>query len=248
MRMENNVVLIGNGPLFWEVRDFLSDHHIRVLGIDNYSGENLRAVIDIEIDDQKKKSALHSIEDKITDQLPIFTSPLHRTVTEIASWLQHPERVIGFSPLILYKMNILEISLPLQAEDQRDLQQHLLFWKELGKEIEIVGDEPGLVFPRILALIINEAAFALSEGVASKEDIDLAMKKGTNYPFGPLEWADEVGIDQILAILTGLYREIGEDRYRPAPLLRKMGYAGHYGQAAGKGFYSYKRTSSMIEW
>jgi 3-hydroxybutyryl-CoA dehydrogenase len=94
----------------------------------------------------------------------------------------------------------------------------------------------------VLALLVNEAAFALSEGVARARDIDLAMKKGTNYPFGPLEWADEIGIDQIIAILLGLQRELGEDRYRPAPLLRKMSYAGFLGQASARGFYLYERS------
>lgn len=100
-------------------------------------------------------------------------------------------------------------------------------------------DEVGLVYARILSLIINEAAFGLMEGIASPQDIDTAMRQGTNYPMGPLEWADTVGVDDIVAVLNGLHREIGEDRYRPAPLLRKLLYAKRLGLQSGRGFYTY---------
>jgi 3-hydroxybutyryl-CoA dehydrogenase len=106
----------------------------------------------------------------------------------------------------------------------------------------VVPDGPGLVFPRILCMIINEAAFALMEGVASAEDIDTAMKLGTNYPLGPLEWADRIGLDQVLGVLEGLQAEYGEDRYRPAPLLRQLVRAGHLGLSTGRGFYPYEKS------
>lgn len=240
--MRNSVVLIGRGPLFWEVKDFLTDHHIHVVSPDELSSLEIRAVLDVETGmDEVKKHELMQIESKIPSAVPVFTSALHRTATEIASWMKHPERVAGFSPLLLGEMNTVEISRPLQANEEHVWNQCLLFWKELGKEVEVVGDEPGLVFPRILSLLVNEAAFALSEGIASVEDIDLAMKMGTNFPSGPLEWADEIGIDQIVSILSGLHRELGDDCYRPAPLLRKMVYAGYLGQASGRGFYRYDR-------
>jgi 3-hydroxybutyryl-CoA dehydrogenase len=136
-------------------------------------------------------------------------------------------------------MEILEVSSPLQVRDQQKWAKFTTIWSEIGKQVEIVGDEPGLVFPRTLALLVNEATFALSERIANARDIDLAMKLGTNFPEGPLSWADQVGIDYIYAILTGLYREYGEDRYRPAPLLRKMIYAGYLGKEVGRGFYDY---------
>lgn len=245
--MWNNVVLLGEGPLFWEVRDYLGDYHVQVHALDQDLPSDIHAVVDIEMVDEKKKESLCIVENRVSTSVPIFTSSLYRTATEIASWLKYPDRVLGFSPILFYKMRRLEVSLPLQY-NKKELHQHLLFWKEMDKEIEIVGDEPGLVFPRIVSLLVNEAVFALSEGIAQKEDIDLAMKKGTNYPYGPFEWADDIGIDVILTILSGLYRELGEEKYRAAPLLRKMSYAGYFGQASGKGFYSYQRTSSLVEW
>ena len=113
------------------------------------------------------------------------------------------------------------------------------FIKALGKEAAEVKDAPGLVFPRILSLIINEAARGLDEGIATPEEIDIALRLGTNYPQGPLRWADEIGLDEVLAVIEGLHDETGDDRYRPAPLLRKMVLAGHLGQVNGRGFYTY---------
>jgi 3-hydroxybutyryl-CoA dehydrogenase len=114
------------------------------------------------------------------------------------------------------------------------------FFRALGKETITVKDAPGLTFPRILSLIINEAARALDEEVATAEEIDIAMRLGVNYPSGPLRWADQIGLDEVLAVLEGLHRETGDDRYRPAPLLEKMVLAGWLGEQSGRGFYSYK--------
>jgi 3-hydroxybutyryl-CoA dehydrogenase len=112
-------------------------------------------------------------------------------------------------------------------------------FRALGKETVWVRDTPGLVFPRILSLIINEAARSLDEGVARAEEIDVAMRLGTNYPQGPLRWADQVGLDEVLAVLEGLQHETGDDRYRPAPLLKKMVLAGWLGESSRRGFYVY---------
>lgn len=93
-------------------------------------------------------------------------------------------------------------------------------------------------------MIVNEAAYALSEQTAEAEAIDVAMKKGTNYPMGPLEWANEIGLDDIFAVLSGLYRELGEERYRPAPLIRKLVYAGWIGGETDKCFYHYQNSKN----
>jgi 3-hydroxybutyryl-CoA dehydrogenase len=113
------------------------------------------------------------------------------------------------------------------------------FFQTLGKHTEWVGDAPGLVLGRIVCQVINEAAFALGEGVGRAEDIDAGMVHGLNYPRGILAWADEIGLDHVLAVLEALAVETGDDRYRIAPELRRLGWAGQLGQATAKGFFSY---------
>jgi len=101
-----------------------------------------------------------------------------------------------------------------------------MFWRSVGLAVEWVDDGAGMIVPRVIACLANEAAFAVMEGAASIEDIDMAMRAGTRYPRGPLEWCDAVGAPEIVAILDGLAREHGEDRYRVAPLLRRLAESG----------------------
>jgi 3-hydroxybutyryl-CoA dehydrogenase len=115
------------------------------------------------------------------------------------------------------------------------------FFATLGKLTIWVGDAPGLVLGRMLCQVINECAFALGEGVGSAQDIDVGMVYGLNYPRGPLEWADEVGLDHVLAVLDALYDERREERYRTAPALRRLAWSGRLGRQTGEGFFAYER-------
>jgi 3-hydroxybutyryl-CoA dehydrogenase len=169
----------------------------------------------------------------------ILSSCLGFSTTHIASWTSTPERIVGFATFYPLKdKKVVELSKGLRTEE-RALRDAEGFFRALGKEPACVRDAPGLVFPRILSLIVNEAARALEEGVAEAKEIDTAMKLGLNYPEGPLRWADRIGLDEILTVLEGLQAETGEDRYRPAPLIKKMVLAGWLGEAAGRGFYTY---------
>ncbi len=171
----------------------------------------------------------------------ILSAALGHTAAEAATDIHARHRVVGFGALPpVQKGQPVELAATPWTE-QAALDQAADLFRTVGLEPVVVPDAPGLVFPRILCMIINEAAFALMEGVASAEDIDTAMKLGTNYPLGPLEWADRIGLDQILAVLEGLQAEYGDDRYRAAPLLRQLVRAGHRGRATGKGFYSYAK-------
>ena len=111
--------------------------------------------------------------------------------------------------------------------------------RELGKTPVEVSDYPGFVANRVLMPMINEAAFCLMEGVATAESIDTVMKLGMNHPMGPLALADLIGLDTCLAILTVLQQGLGDDKYRPCPLLKRMVAAGQLGRKAGQGFYRY---------
>jgi 3-hydroxybutyryl-CoA dehydrogenase len=113
------------------------------------------------------------------------------------------------------------------------------FFATLGKHTMWVGDAPGLVLGRIVCQVANEAAFALGEGLASAQDIDVGMRYGLSYPRGILAWADEIGVDHLLSVLDGLVHERGEERYRAAPLLRRLGWSGRLGRQTGAGFFDY---------
>jgi 3-hydroxybutyryl-CoA dehydrogenase len=196
----------------------------------------------LDLNDKKRK--LQEIEAMVSSNTLILSSILQVTATEVASWLKHPERLIGFGTFSnFYESSLIEIAYPLQA-DSSYLQTAQETFQLLQLETEIVEDEVGLVFPRILSLIINEAAFALTEGTATVQDIDLAMKKGTNYPLGPFEWAEKIGLEDVYAVLLGLYNQYGEERYRPAPLIKKLVSAGWVGGDKEKGFYHYQNRKT----
>ena len=187
----------------------------------------------------KKRAVLQRLDASLSASGIIVSSCLRFSTTLMASWVKKPERVVGFATF--YPLNdrkLIELAPGLRTLDKSVEQTEQLF-KNLGKETVRVKDTAGLTFPRILSLIINEAARSLEEGVAAAEEIDIAMRLGVNYPQGPLRWADQIGLDEVLAVLEGLRRETGDDRYRPAPLLKKLVTAGYLGEISGRGFYSH---------
>jgi 3-hydroxybutyryl-CoA dehydrogenase len=178
--------------------------------------------------------------DKLLDEDVIFaTNTSSISISELAAATRRPDRFIGmhfFNPVPL--MKLVEIVVGLRTAEPV-VEAVTSLSKELGKTPLRVKDHPGFVSNRVLMPLINEAVSCLSDGVANAATIDEVMKLGCNHPMGPLALADLIGLDVCLNIMEVLHHDLGEDRYRPAPLLRTMVRAGLLGKKSGKGFHDH---------
>ncbi|MGE1163860.1 3-hydroxybutyryl-CoA dehydrogenase [Peribacillus simplex] len=200
-------------------------------------------VIEAAVENMEIKTKIFAELDEITPQQVILASNTSSLpITEIAAATNRPEKVIGMhfmNPVPV--MKLVEIIRGLATSDE--------VYKEVEKMAETlnkvpveVNDFPGFVANRILMPMINEAIYTLYEGVATKEAIDDVMKLGMNHPMGPLTLADFIGLDTCLYIMETLHQGLGDDKYRPCPLLRKYVKAGWLGKKAGRGFYEYNQS------
>ncbi len=198
-------------------------------------------IIEAVLEDISLKKEIFSKLDQICKPETIFASNTSSlSITEIAASTKRPEKFIGmhfFNPAPVMKL-VEVINGQLTAPEVLNYVTDLAL--KIGKTPVNVNEAPGFVVNRILIPLVNEAVGILSEGVASKEEIDEAMKMGANHPMGPLALGDLIGLDVCLAIMEVLHSEFGDDKYRAHPLLRKMVRSGQLGRKSGAGFYIYK--------
>ena len=186
-----------------------------------------------------KRKTFVDLDEKASPKAILTSNTSSISLTQLASATSRPDKVIGMhfmNPVPL--MKLVEIIRGLDTSDETT-EAVIKAAEKMGKVAVEANDFPGFISNRILCPMLNEAVFALQEGVGSREAIDEVMKLGMSHPLGPLALADLIGLDVVLSVMEVLQADLGEDKYRPAYLLRKMVAAGHLGRKTGRGFFEY---------
>jgi 3-hydroxybutyryl-CoA dehydrogenase len=187
-----------------------------------------------------KQRILKEADERLGTGVIIASNTSSISITKLAAATSRPAKFIGmhfFNPVPV--MALVELTRGLETDDAT-VETAKALVKTLGKTAIVAKNSPGFIVNRILCPMINEAAFALQEGLASAADIDEAMKLGCSHPIGPLALADLIGLDVVLAVMEVFYRDFDDPKYRPALLLKEMVAAGHLGRKTGRGFFTYR--------
>ena len=230
--------LVEKGKITAEARDAL------LANIEPVDGVTAFAAVDFAIEAateniELKKKLMAGLDAACKPGAIVASNTSSISITLLGAQTKRPERVIGMhfmNPVPV--MELVEIIRGLPTSDET-YAQTIALAERLGKLTVTSKDSPGFIVNRVLIPLINEACFALQEGLGTAGDIDLGVKKGLNHPMGPLELADLIGLDTCLAIADVLHRELGDDKYRAANVLRMHVAAGWLGRKTGRGFYEY---------
>jgi 3-hydroxybutyryl-CoA dehydrogenase len=218
------------------------DNYKKLLGtsIDNNNLKECDVIIEAIIENiNLKQKVMKELDSICTPETILATNTSALSITEIAAVTTRPDKIIGmhfFNPVPA--MKLVEI-IPGAETSEETIDTIVDLSKKLGKETVTIKESPGFIVNRILIPYINEAAILYTEGIASAEEIDKAMKLGANMPMGPLALADLIGIDVCLMIITYFLNEFGDSKYRPALSLKQKVRAGHLGRKTGQGFFKY---------
>ena len=231
--------LVEKGKIAAPERDAVLGRIRPARGIEDCAGADL-AIEAIVENEGVKKEIFRRLDALLRPEAILASNTSSISITALAAATKRPDRFVGMHfmnpPPV---MQLVEIIRGLQTSDATYAAVVALA-KRFRKTTVTSKDSPGFIVNRILIPLLNEACFALQEGLASPEDIDTGVKLGLNHPMGPLTLADFIGLDTCLYIAEVLHRELGEDKYRPAPLLRQYVAAGWFGRKSGRGFYRYE--------
>lgn len=230
--------LVEKGKITAEARD------ATLANIEPASGVGAFSAVDFAIEAateniELKKTLMKGLDEACRPGVIVATNTSSISITLLAAATRRPQHVVGMhfmNPVPVMKLVEIIRGLP---TDDATYETTVALAQELGKTVITSKDCPGFIVNRILIPLINEACFALQEGLGTAEDIDTGAKLGLNHPMGPLQLADLIGLDTCLAIAEVLHRELGDDKYRPANNLRMHVAAGWLGRKTGRGFYDY---------
>lgn len=238
-RLEKKLLFLLDKKIIDKVeKDAISNRIKTTLSYDDCKACDI-AIEVINEDMELKKEVLKSLDKVCKPEAILATNTSSLSITEMAAATNRPARVIGmhfFNPV--HAMKLVEV-IKGQLTDEKVHDTIYSFAEKIGKIPTTVNEAPGFVVNRILIPLVNEGIGVFAEGVASRDEIDSAMKLGAAHPMGPLELADLIGLDVCLAIMEVLHIEFGDDKYRPHPLLRKMVRANLLGRKTKEGFYKY---------